>query len=85
MKLTSPTASGAGYATTRRRVRPLPYEPKAIWGYINLMCGHITTPEESYKYRQYRAGKNREWCGECQGWTSRKPRPKTILPDQPLF
>lgn len=54
--------------------------------YILLRCGHYTTREEIEFYSLWQP-KGKYWCGICEGWTPRRPRPRPDKPEstEPMF
>jgi len=62
------------------------WERKAPWQYIEMMCGHLSTPEEQESYRVFRPRKAVVYCDKCSQWVTRMPKAKPKpLPQDPMF
>lgn len=63
--------------------------PKSRWQYIELSCGHLTTPEEQESFRLWRPKRGMYWCHHWPipcGWVKLPPKPKPkASSDVPLF
>jgi hypothetical protein len=63
--------------------------PKSIWRYIELECGHLTTPEAQELVRLWRPKRSLYYCDHWPkpcGWVKLKPKPKPKeTSDEPLF
>lgn len=87
MKLTPIGEHAARSASPARRARRFPrvFEPKTIWRYIHLVCGDVTTPEASERWRIW-APEGKEWCDPCGKWVKREaPYKSPPIPEEPLF
>lgn len=63
------------------------WEPKSKYSYINLKCGHVTTPESVELYHNYKGKeKGKLFCEVCGKWRKMVPKkPPTKYPDKPMF
>jgi hypothetical protein len=67
----------------------VPYKRKNHYSnraYIEIKCGHLTTPEDVELFLLWRPNKNKYFCEQCGKWVVKKVKRKVEkLPEIPLF